>query len=93
VITSIALSITVVHGPLSFLLTPHQGTLQKKGSGPVASWKTRFFVVKERFMWYYKTRKDVFPLDVILLNNFKAAKHQVFCGFILWLCSYSIVYV
>lgn len=52
-----------------------QGVLQKRGSGPVSGWKSRFFVLKERFLWYYKGQKDIFPIDVILLHHFKCVKH------------------
>jgi hypothetical protein len=52
-----------------------QGTLQKRGTGPVAGWKARYFVFKERFLWYYKGQKEIFPVDVILLHRYKCVKH------------------
>lgn len=49
--------------------------MQKQGKGPVGTWKSRFFVLKERFLWYYKDRKDLFPIDVVLLHKFTVKAH------------------
>ncbi len=43
------------------------GFLQKQGQGLAASWKLRYFVLKERFLWYFKSQTDVIPIDVVLL--------------------------
>jgi tetratricopeptide (TPR) repeat protein len=43
------------------------GFLQKQGQGLAASWKLRYFVLKERFLWYFKTQTDLIPIDVVLL--------------------------
>ena len=43
------------------------GFLQKQGQGLAATWKLRYFVLKERFLWYFKTQTDLIPIDVVLL--------------------------
>lgn len=48
------------------------GYMQKQGQGLSTSWKSRYFILKERFLWYYKLHTDIFPIDLVLLVNFKA---------------------
>jgi hypothetical protein len=62
------------------------GFLQKLGEGvAVSGYKTRYFVLKERFLWYYKTHTDLIPIDVILLVGYsvKSKSDVKVCTFIL----------
>jgi len=46
--------------------------------GAVKSWKRRFFVLKDNFLFYYKKPKDDNPTGVIQLEGSTAAEdHQL----------------
>jgi tetratricopeptide (TPR) repeat protein len=51
------------------------GYMQKQGQGVSTAWKSRYFILKERFLFYYKQHTDVIPIAVILLTpGFKVGK-------------------
>lgn len=43
------------------------GYMQKKGQG-VTGWKSRFFVLRERFLFYYRSHLDAVPIDVVVVT-------------------------
>ncbi|MDP2438327.1 MAG: hypothetical protein Q8P67_21485 [archaeon] len=53
----------------SFSSPQRSGMLTKQG-GSVKSWKRRYFLLKDNFLFYYKTSKEPKPLGVVHLDDF-----------------------
>jgi pleckstrin homology domain-containing family A member 1/2 len=52
-------------GPAS----PTSGYLHKMGEDMLKNWKNRFFVLKDRHLYYYKTENDERPINMIPLSK------------------------
>lgn len=52
-------------------LNPQRSGMLTKQGGSVKSWKRRWFVLKDNFMFYYKSSREPKPLGVIHLDEYQ----------------------